>query len=179
MGNQKAAPNVYWMLPYQQETSRCLTSIRHPAHHRLCRAQTPIVQTFELKCLFRRLPPHRPIRALARAYLLPWFLLSWQSSPLRFSVTETPSPPGQAMPRPASRLKITWPRLKMRPQPTWPQTLQFRHPKRLLRCPKQLRLNRLSQWLQSTPSGFTADMYRINGGHPRVSAIFLSGVSFC
>ena len=185
IGNQKRPTNVYWMLPYQKEASRCLTSTRLRAQQPLRRARTLIVRTFALKSQqLLRLWQHLPSRALARECLSPRFSLSSQSLRRRFSATVTRLAPAQVLPHPLSRLKTMWPLQTTLPLQRLlphrlPQSL-FRHPKlsTLLRQ-TQVQHSRLSLRLRPTLNESAAFTSLTNGGHPSVAAIFMSGVLPC
>ncbi len=188
MGNQKAEPHVNWVLPYQQEASRCLTSTRLRAQQQqLSRARPQIAQMCALKTerLLRLL--QRPLsQALARECLSRWFSLSSRSLRQRFSATVTRLAPAQALPRPQSRLKTMWPLQTTLPlqrlfQHRLPQSL-FRNPKSstlLRRCQTQVLCSRLPLRLRPTLNHSTDFASVMNGGRPSVPAIFMFGVLSC
>ena len=187
IGNQKRPTDVIRVLPYQKETSRCLTNTRLRAQQPLRRARTLIARMCASKSRPRlRLRQHLPNRALAPECLL--LRCSWSSRSLqrRFSATVTHSAPAQVLPHPLSRLKTMWPLQTTLPLQRLlphrlPQSL-FRHPKlsTLLRqCQTQVQHSRLSLRLRPTLNESAAFTSLTNGGHPSVAAIFMSGVLPC
>ena len=183
IGNQKRPTDVIRVLPYQKETSRCLTNTRLRAQQPLRRARTLIARMCASKSRPRlRLRQHLPNRALAPECLL--LRCSWSSRSLqrRFSATVTRLAPVQVLPHRVLRLKTMWPLQTPLPlQKSFPHQLPhslFRRPKLSIlscQCQTQVLRSRLSLRLRSTLNQSSTFTSLTNGGHPLVAAIFMSG----